>query len=247
MSHIFQKVGDLVYTFSSDNPRYKDGKYPVSLIGHEASMDTNTDSAVFLIRGWVDNEDLRLPPEYGLKEPTVNIVSPLEDGSTLIEYAASRCSAIVGVISGSWIESRDGRKSMRIFFSYHRMTRHPIKGDGDYGTIFLDENGIPRYFHHVLVCDSRTTPFNYKSMGVPFRKVVESHPGFLMDRSVKPAKYTPVKYSTNKTFDVFVQAKGFDAVIVDLGVKREGIEVDNSSDDVKQNLVLCTCATFNST
>jgi len=60
VGHLFQRVADVIYTFSSDTPDPDSGKYLISQIGHVVSLDANTDSLVFEIRRWVNIEDL--PP-----------------------------------------------------------------------------------------------------------------------------------------------------------------------------------------
>jgi len=186
VAHVFRRVGDVVCAFSTDT-RGPNGKYQISQIGHIVSFDANTDSAVFEIKRWVDIENLRLAPESGLWGPLkitdLDTVPTLKIGSSLVGFGAQRRGA-VGVVSEFWDESKEGRQlpvldgDIFIVSGEPRAGEKAITDDGDCGTIFLDENGIPRYFHHAFGRTKRP-PFIYKSMGVPFHAVIAGHPGFL--------------------------------------------------------------------
>lgn len=143
------------------------------------SMDANTDSMVFKLNDEVRIDSLCLPPEAGLQGPLEiphwDSLPPLQLGTTLVGFGAERRGA-VGVVVGTWKESINGKKLPILDGDLFMVSGPPDSGDkplthdGDCGTLFLDEKGIPWCMHHVQMGN--------KSFGVPLRAVMESHSRF---------------------------------------------------------------------
>lgn len=181
VAHIFQRVGDIVFAHSTDR-RGPNGKYVIAEIGKIVALHWNTDSAIFEIRGWVEIEALYLAAQSGLAGPLkitdLDTVPPLQIGTRLVGFGAQRRGA-VAVVSQFWDNSTGGQQlpvlDGDIFLASASDGGKPASDDGDCGTIFIDENSHPRYFHH-CIAETYDTPPSYRSAGVPFEYILKAHP-----------------------------------------------------------------------
>jgi hypothetical protein len=209
VAHFCRRVSDTVYAFNLEEPQ-PNGRYTITPIGKVVSMDNNTDSAVFEIAQLVPIEPYRLAPRAGLgtsmlRIPDWSSLPALEKGETLVGFGGQSRGAI-GVFAGQWNEAETGRRlplldgdMLIVSRALGVVGQKAHTDDGDSGTLFLDKNGVPRYFHHVLT-GTEEEPIVYKSAGVPFYSVLEAHPAYFADLAVEAPPVSPAAVTQDSCF-----------------------------------------------
>ena len=186
VGYLVKRVGDAVYAFVSGEPLSTEDEddspiYETRVIGSVVSISQETDSLVFLLNGDVDALPMELPPESGLngklKFPEPNPSPPTPPlGTVLVGFAAQRRGA-AGRVNTPALE-RAGRFSFVndigiVATDTANGRSAQLTDGGDCGALFLDLEGTPLYFHHVIRRLSASD--SYESFGVPFARVMSCH------------------------------------------------------------------------
>lgn len=159
VGHLAADVGDSIFRFSASEPIPHDDddgeSYFMNEIGNVVSKSQETDSLVFLIDSGVHCSIMTLAPEsglcgrLGLPLPSGNPAAP-NQGSVLVGYGAQRRGGYGTVHTPAKADDGTFSRVGNIGIVSSEGEDCVLTDDGDCGTLFLNVDGMPLYFHHTL-------------------------------------------------------------------------------------------------